>query len=485
VTFQGRAVADDREKMPGDNIMRIVLADLKGLNGLVSKDTVAGGYGSRMVPFSRATRIYCHFKKKVNNLPSVQLAYLAAIGARAGHDISWTSGEQVEGDVALVLSSLVDYRRETAWADEARRHGLRVGFVGLAASKMPELFETHADFIIQGEPESAMFRLVQGEHMEGNCTSPPIQDLDALPFPLWNSALSRTSLGNGLGIWTRNFNKCFPVLGSRGCTEFCTYCPHRILAEFRLRSVKNIVDELEMICDQYPFPLVIFRDSLFTQNRERTQDLCDEILSRGLKLQFHCETRLDHLDEELLNRLWSAGLRAISFGVESVSEENLRKAGRRVIPEVHQRKMMEACRRHGIASCGYYVLGFPDETWASASATIDYSISLGSTFAQFKLLTPYPGTPLWKRSSSWIFETDLEKFDGFTPTFHHPHLSSQELRFLLGAAYARFYARPSYLSNYLRIRNERIRDWIQLLDQKVFARHAEKEYALMSRSLTC
>ncbi len=465
--------------------MRIVLADLKGLNGLVSKDTVAGGYGSRMVPFSQATRIYCHFKKKVNNLPSVQLAYLAAIGARAGHEISWSSGEQVEGDVTLVLSSLVDYRRETIWADEARKRGMRVGFVGLAASKMPELFEPHADFIIQGEPESAMCRLVQGEELEGIYASPPIQDLDALPFPRWDSALSRTSLGNGWGIGTKHFNKCFPILGSRGCTEFCTYCPHRILAGFRPRSINNIVDELELLCEQYPYPLVIFRDSLFTQNTERTREFCDEILSRGLKLQFHCETRLDHLDEELLSCLWSAGLRAISFGVESVSEEALRKSGRRIIPEEHQRKMMEVCSRYGIASCGYYVLGFPEETWDTASATIEYAISLGSTFAQFKLLTPYPGTPIWKTFSPLVFESNWEKFDGFTPTFHHPNLSTQELRFLLGAAYARFYARPSYLANHLRIRNEWIRDWVRVLDQKAFARHSEKEYALMSRSVTC
>ncbi len=465
--------------------MRIVLANLKGLTGLVSKDTVAGGYGSRMVPFSQATRIYCHFKKKVSNLPSVQLAYLAAIGARAGHEIAWTCEEQTEGDVALVLSSLVDYRRETIWADEARKGGLRVGFVGLAATKMPELFESHADFIVQGEPESAMFRLVQGERLEGICASPPIQDLDALPFPRWDAVLNQTSLRKRWRNGTRHLNQSFPILGSRGCTEFCTYCPHRILAGFRRRSVKNIADELELLCDQHPLPLVIFRDPLFTQDRERSHELCDEILARGLKLQFHCETRLDHLDEDLLNRLWSAGLRGISFGVESVSEETLRKAGRRVIPEKHQRKMMEICRGHGISSCGFYVLGFPEETWASASATIDYSISLGSTFAQFKLLTPYPGTPLWKKFSPLVFESNWEKFDGFTPTFNHPNLSTQELRFLLGAAYARFYARPSYLANYLRIRNERIRNWIQLLDQKAFAWHAEKEYALMSRSLIC
>ena len=72
---------------------------------------------------------------------------------------------------------------------------------------------------------------------------------------------------------------------------------------------------------------------------------------------------------------------------------------------------------------GFYVLGFNTDTWDSIAATIEYAISLGSTLAQFKLLTPYPGTPLCKQMERQVFEKDWERFDGFTPTFHHPNLS--------------------------------------------------------------
>ena len=131
--------------------MRVVLADLKGANGFVSKDTVAGGYGSRLRPISKTLATVCIVKRRLHSPPSVQMAYLAALAAAKGHDTRWTSEAPVEGDVALVLSSLVDYRHETAWADALRRTGTRVGFVGLAASKMPELFEDHADFVVEIE----------------------------------------------------------------------------------------------------------------------------------------------------------------------------------------------------------------------------------------------------------------------------------------------------------------------------------------------
>src|SRR5512142_3391597 len=166
--------------------MRVVLADLKGTGGLVSKDTVAGGYGSRLVPFSKVSAIVNYFKRRYVNLPSVTMAYLAAICARAGHEVVFTRDELLDGDVALVLSSLVDYRAETAWADRMRARGVRVGFVGLAASKMPQLFADHADFVVRGEPEEAISRMAAGEELTGPQNSAAVSDLDSLPFPRWD-----------------------------------------------------------------------------------------------------------------------------------------------------------------------------------------------------------------------------------------------------------------------------------------------------------
>jgi hypothetical protein len=104
--------------------------------------------------------------------------------------------------------------------------------------------------------------------------------------------------------------------------------------------------------------------------------------------------------------------------------------------------------------------------------------------AQFKILTPYPGTPLFKRMQSTITEKDWERFDGFTPTFTHPSLTHAELRFLLGNAYTQYYMRPSFLTNYLRIRAPRVRTFAESLDARVRRRHA-REVALMERSLSC
>jgi hypothetical protein len=281
--------------------MRVILADVKSSRGFVSKDTVVGGYGSRLNPFSRVTAIMAWLKQQFHDVPSVHMAYMAAILARAGHEVKWTRGDQMDGDVALVLSSLVDHRNETAWADSMRARGVKVGFVGITASKMPHLFQDHCDFILNGEPEAAVMRLAQGDIPHVIVVSEQINDLDSLPFPRWDLV---TDQRRKMGIqWSaRPVGGGFPLLASRGCPEFCTYCPHRILAGYRARSIANILDEMERLCDQYRHPYVIFRDPLFTEQRERLLQLCDGIQARGLELTFEAETRLDRLDVDLLDR---------------------------------------------------------------------------------------------------------------------------------------------------------------------------------------
>ena len=454
--------------------MRIVLADLKGGDGFISKDTVVGGYGSRLKPFSKVTRVVARMKSGFHELPSVHLAYAAALAHQAHHEVVGSTGELMDGDAAIVLSSLVDYRRETAWARTMRQRGVRVGFIGLAAQQLPHLFADAADFIVNGEPEAALRRFFAGETLSGMALSPQIDDLDSLPFPRWEPLVaSRRHVR--VPFAGRPYGGSLSVLASRSCPEFCTYCPHRIQAGYRTRSVANILDELSYLADSRGALHIVFRDPLFSQERDRILELCDGILSRGLRHTYECETRLDRLDEELLTKMHGAGLRAMSFGVEAVSAATLKKVGRRPIPENHQRAMLSHCRKLGVVTAAFYVLGFGEDTWESTRATIDYSIELGSTVAQFKILTPYPGTPLYARMRATVTETDWEQFDGFTPTFTHPTMTHEQLRFLLGEAYTRFYMRPSFVANYLRIGAPRVRRLVAALDSTVERHHARRQ----------
>src|SRR5689334_16457719 len=311
--------------------MRVVIADIKGRGGFVNKDTVVGGYGSRFRGFSWTTRWIERGRRMFQNVPSIHAGYLAAIFERAGHDVRITREELIEGDIAFTLSSLVDYKHEIEWTQTAKRKfpKMRVGFFGAPATHMPELLQDSADFIVKGEPEHAAMRIAAGEVPSGIVPSAAIDNLDTLPFPAWHLFdESRHAVGRSL----RASRHSFPILSSRSCPEFCTYCPHRITAPYRARTPENVLAELEELCKRHGKIYAIFRDPLFSEERERSLGIAEGILRKNLPVQFECETRLDDLDTGLLDLLYRAGLRAVTFGVESVSPTTLKHVGRRPIP---------------------------------------------------------------------------------------------------------------------------------------------------------
>lgn len=441
----------------------VVIADLRGKGGSVTKDTVAGGYGSRFRGDSVTTRFAKNVRRVFLNLPSIHTGYLAAIFADAGHEVVVTRDDKpVDGDLALVLTSLVDYRHEREWAIAARAQGLQVGFFGTPATHLPDLFVDAGDFVISGEPEAAAISLARGGELRGVVPSPAINDLDSLPFPRWDLAKAKRfghASHRGLGL-----TRAFPMLTSRSCPEHCTYCPHRITASFRQRSVDSVIAEMTELCELSARPHIKIRDPLFTLDRNRCFEISKEIIARGLQLTFECETRMDDLDEELVRAMYAAGLREISFGVESPDPLVLKAVARRYIPHEHMRGIVNLCWELGIVTTAFYVIGFLGETEERIEDTIRFACELDTTYANFKILTPYPGTPQFKQLEPLIFETDWERFDGYTLTFNHPYLTSRRARLMLGMAYSRYMARPSQLFNWIGLHKYSHHAWLRKAD---------------------
>ena len=314
------------------------------------------------------------------------------------------------------------------------------------------------DVIVRGEGEITFLKLAQkmkkGESFNEivgitcrkdgtivrNSDRAYIEDLESLPYPAFH-------------LWPiEYFNKygkiIFPVMTSRGCTFWCDFCSavRMFGRRYRMRKAKNVVDELEFLYNKYGQDQYTFYDDAFTVNQSRTEEICNEILKRGLKIKWDCETRVDMVSKDLLQKMKDAGCIAIWFGVEAGSEKVIKAMGK----GISLKQTFDAFKwanEVGLMTVASLILGFPGETHETAMESIKLLGQIKSDEIGVYIATPYPGTPMYDyvKKMGWIKVTDFNKYDTATPIFETPTMSMNELRELHDEAHRRFYLRPTYI----------------------------------------
>lgn len=149
----------------------------------------------------------------------------------------------------------------------------------------------------------------------------PIGNLDALPLAV-RDYLKR-----------RRDYPIAPLYTGRSCYGRCSFCSGRLFRDvnsysgYRARSAKNVVDEIEMLVRDYKAHLFYFVDDNFIGDREkgkkRAAEIAQEIMSRGLRIRFYIECRVNDVERALFLLLKKAGLRKVFLGIESGAQSAL------------------------------------------------------------------------------------------------------------------------------------------------------------------
>lgn len=225
-----------------------------------------------------------------------------------------------------------------------------------------------------------------------NKTRSLIQNLDSLPFP----DLSLVNYNNYARDYNPNkhrFQHVYPVFGSRGCPFNCVFCTPLHTRSHRVRSVDNILDEIELLNKKHGAKWVYFEDSLFCTKKAWFADFCNKFMARGLhkKVQWGFETRIDTSDIEMFKHAKEAGCIYTFFGVESGSERVLRKAKKNYSAGEVFEKVTEA-KQAGITVSISIILGLPYETKETIEETLRLLEDLPSDKEAINILDLYPGT---------------------------------------------------------------------------------------------
>ncbi len=405
------------------------------------------------------------------------LAYLGAVAEQAGHQVTVIDCQaekiapenfrdriaQTPSDIIGVTATTLLYKsamKLVGIAKEVQKQAVTVlgGSHGTfwdesALKEYPAL-----DIVLRKEGELTFIELVEklesktsignvlgityrsGNKIVRNADRPFIENLDSLPFPAHHLLPLEKLKHNGKII--------FPLVSSRGCVYWCDFCSTvRMFGRgYRMRSPKNVVDEMQLIHDKYGIDQVTFYDDAFSVDRMRVVKICEELHSRHLRLKWDCGTRVDMVDRELLKTMHHAGCFAVWLGVESGSETILGAMNKKI--KIGQTKIAyKTANQVGLMTIANVVLGFPGETEQTALETIRLVKELNPDDVGFYIATPYPGTPMYEKviENSWLRVTDFDKFDTAGPTFETPQLSMEKLVELRAKAYQEFYLRPSYV----------------------------------------
>ncbi len=272
-----------------------------------------------------------------------------------------------------------------------------------------------------------------------NPDRPYIEDLDGLPFParhLW--PMDRL----------REYEDVLYLTTSRGCVYWCEFCTTVRMhgRKYRMRSPKNVVDELEFLNKTYGMKKFTFCDDAFTVDQPRTEALCSEILNRGLKIQWNCGTRVDMITKDLLVKMKDAGCISVWFGVESGTQQVLDAMKKGISPDLTI-KVLGWVRELGLKPVPNVILGFPGETKKSAWKTIKFIEKIAPDDVGFyNVATPFPGTPMYDmvKEKGWLRVTDFDLYDTTHPIFETPSLSMKDLGKLREGAFHHYYLRRAF-----------------------------------------
>ncbi len=291
-----------------------------------------------------------------------------------------------------------------------------------------------ADIVVIGEGESAIVELCRVlerktplDEVEGIAflrdgetvrTAPRrmVENLDELPMPDYSYAghLMRAS---GMGY----------LISSRGCPVNCIFCSTGSYwgQKVRKNSVNRVVDEMEFLAADYGLKKIFFHDDTFNLGTARVKNICQEIMRRGLKVEWGVSCRVHPVSQEMIDIMVEAGCRHICWGIESASEEMLRKINKKIkLDQI--KKAYECCRRHlNTLSVGAFAMvGNPGESEKTIEETVSFLNKLPMTDnPSTALLYVLPGTALYetlRNSSPGIDSYWIQNEETMYYTFEQP-----------------------------------------------------------------
>ncbi len=349
---------------------------------------------------------------------------------------------------------------------------------GIHPSALPErtLREEKADFVCRGESFYTILQLLEVLKLDvqvkdyrikglwymkdgkvvANGWGRLVQNLDELPFAAWDLLpMDKYRAHNWHCFEHLDQRQPYAVIyTSLGCPFNCTYCNIHALYNgkpgIRFRSPKKVVEEIDLLVQNYKVKNLKILDELFVLKESRVIELCDLIIQSGYDLNIWAYARVDTVNERLLRKIKQAGINWLAYGIESGNKrvrDGVTKGG---FGQETIRKAIAMTHDAGIYIVANFIFGLPDDNFETMQETLDLAKELNCEYTNFYVAMAYPGSQLYEDAAqkgirlpeNWL---GYAQFSGETLPLPTRYLSSADVLRFRDRAFQEYHSNPRYL----------------------------------------
>ncbi len=303
-------------------------------------------------------------------------------------------------------------------AKEFKLLGKTVVMGGYMVSLMPEEAKKHCDSVIIGDAENVMAECLS-DYEKGTLKPYYKKDLKHFSTPLPRYEL----------LLTKRIGDFLPVQAGRGCPFTCSFCSIYCLyrKKYFKREIHEVLRDIRQI-KKLGFKKFLLLDDNIGADRRYLEELCLEIKKLDMTWLSQCSIDIGH-HPDLLKIMRKSGCLALSFGLESISKESLRKMGKGWAKPEKYISLIRTIKTAGIDVSTEMVIGGDGDTLESIEKTAGFIEKAGISVPRFYILTPIPGTDYFREmlETDRICNHDIYSYNGSEAVHIPVYMTPEEL----------------------------------------------------------
>jgi radical SAM superfamily enzyme YgiQ (UPF0313 family) len=333
-----------------------------------------------------------------------------------------------QADLVGITITLDVMPRACQIAAEFQKRGITVVAGGIHVTCCPESCLPHFDAICIGPAERVWARIIQDT--EAGCLNQEYCNMKdfhghEIVSPMYG------------GIEAKKYLYTNVVLTSRGCPNRCSFCYNSCKNRLYVcRPVSNVIKDIKVLGTRH----ILFIDDNFIGDPKYTHDLLNEIY--GMKLIWNAAVTTKIIDyPDLLDLMAKTGCRSLFIGFESINTASLKSVNKDNKVKRYE-ELVEAIHSRGIMVNASMVFGLDGDAIDTFSRTLDWLIKMRIETLTSHILTPYPGTELYRNidTAGRITDRSLEKYNTANVVFEPVGMTAEDLYEGYRRMYRQFYS---------------------------------------------